>query len=386
MIVDHPALSPETAELFRSMPDTPESREIKADFLRAKNELHCCASLFHADANDFSNLSGYSSGSAGGSVFPAPPASLTNPAAPTSSSGNVKAGGPKQEVNLTPPHSRPEPTAALDDASRAALLGFERQLEEMQRKRKAEFEEEERQWELKRQASRQAWEKKCMEEDAERERRVRAQDEALQRRFADEEAAHAARLAEMEAKQRKTLQEERDAHEAHLVQLIEQQSSVLAAADAAKARLGSMRAEGKAEPCTVVALAAPRGPAKEDLKAKLREKTTLCRQASQECFDNSAQLETPPSYTKAPSSDPGTAPSSATSPASTTATASPASVVATVPSQPAHAAGPAQGVNLAFNSSTHPQAWGALYRISRSADCPEEIKKAWDAGAPAWFS
>ena len=52
---EYGGLSPETANLFRSMPDTPDSRALKQDFLAARNQLHRSfrAALIRPDASWF---------------------------------------------------------------------------------------------------------------------------------------------------------------------------------------------------------------------------------------------------------------------------------------------------------------------------------------------
>ena len=244
------------------------------------------------------------------------------------------------------------------------MFEFERSIQALRQKRKAEFDEEEQAWFQKRQAARLAWEKQCKDEIDERLARWRREDqerayaeEAQRQKMAEAERRHQASLQEMVEKQRRTLQQERDDHEARLAELIEQ-------ASAAQAQLDARAVAPPLTACTALALPTSACD-KDDLKAKLKEKTSLCRQLS------THSLETPPASAKAPSPASSTRPSPSVTPPPQ------------LPNPDAAAMLPADapvGINMAFNSSTHPAAWGAIYRMTRQKDCAEDIKKAWDAG------
>ncbi|CAE7239553.1 unnamed protein product, partial [Symbiodinium sp. CCMP2456] len=180
-------------------------------------------------------------------------------------------------------------------------------------------------------------------------------------------------LMQRQAEQEVALQEERDQHEHNLCLLIEQASS--AQAEAVRA---TQPAPQPANPKPD----AHRADA-HDVKAKLRAKMEAPTPAPR-----TAQLAL-----QAP--DPSHA--AAAPPATQTLGAAPAAHLAlAVPgAQQAPPAAPTQlavqtaslpqslpqGIGAGpFNSSTHPNAWGALYRITRAPDCMPEIRQAWDAG------
>ncbi|CAE7216447.1 unnamed protein product [Symbiodinium sp. CCMP2592] len=190
---------------------------------------------------------------------------------------------------------------------------------------------------------------------------------ALQAEQERQEQLMMQRQAEHEA----TLQEEREQHEHNLCLLIEQASSAQAEA------VRSMQTAPKpAKADTAPKPDANRADA-HDAKAKLRAKMEAHTPGPQ-----SAQpaLQAPnPSQAIAVATTPQAAPAAQLALAVPVAKQLPPPAQTQLAVQPA---GPPQGIGSGpFNSSTHPNAWGALYRITRAPDCLAEIKQAWDAGA-----
>ena len=355
---------------------------------------------------------GYSSGSAGGALVPAPPASLLQapppppeepvpPRQPTqaipplqpvqaiASAQPVQAIPPAQPVQAIPP-AQPvqaiplaQPVQAIPPAQPAQAIFpdqpsasivpkvqlsspsksedaqlkesmelFEVRLAQAKRKRLAELEEEEEEWLAKRRASRAMWEERCARDDLARERRHELEYQAHVQKMNSDLQAH--KLA---------LQAERDEHEARLATLLEQVSSMNAQVEAGRPAMPSSQHQVSQDVM--------------DLKARLKQKTDLCR---------SSITTTPPASSQAPSpasTQEVTPPPTSLAPNPSHLQLAQPPMVAQPPvvSQPPAVSQPPVVAVATFNSSTHPQAWGALYRITRNSDCADDIKKAWNAGA-----
>ena len=238
------------------------------------------------------------------------------------------------------------------DAMSAAREQLDRDLTELRRKRMQELANEEQELEAKRRKRQQDFEEACAREEQE-----------FRRRRALEAEQHARRLEEMEAEQRAALKQEREQHEETLALLIEQQSSIQASLEARQAQQAERDQVARAAQTAQPAHPGATSLGLDDMKAKLREKTILCKQLSNQ------NLTTPPASAKAPSPASAPRPDAPDLPAGSNSQG------------PATMEAPARITTcVSFNSSTHPAAWGALYRMTKQPDCLEEIKKSWDAG------
>ncbi|CAE7273285.1 unnamed protein product [Symbiodinium sp. CCMP2592] len=317
-------LSPETAELWKTLGDTPDSKALKEEYLRTKGQLH----------------RGFSSGSCGGST--------------TSETTQVLPGANMQYAKAVEEESRKRPPQ--DDALDVGLskrmkqeqAALEKYMNEQMSKLRGQMQQELVQHQ-------QALDEARKQHEAALQAEQERQEQLMMQRQAEHEA---------------TLQEEREQHEHNLCLLIEQASSAQAEA------VRSMQTAPKpAKADTAPKPDANRADA-HDAKAKLRAKMEAHTPGPQ-----SAQpaLQAPnPSQAIAVATTPQAAPAAQLALAVPVAKQLPPPAQTQLAVQPA---GPPQGIGSGpFNSSTHPNAWGALYRITRAPDCLAEIKQAWDAG------
>ncbi|CAE7811537.1 unnamed protein product [Symbiodinium sp. CCMP2592] len=328
-------LSPETAELWKTLGDTPDSKALKEEYLRTKGQLH---RGFTADPINL--CSGFSSGSCGGST--------------TSETTQVLPGANMQYAKAVEEESRKRPPQ--DDALDVGLskrmkqeqAALEKYMNEQMSKLRGQMQQELVQHQ-------QALDEARKQHEAALQAEQERQEQLMMQRQAEHEA---------------TLQEEREQHEHNLCLLIEQASSAQAEA------VRSMQTAPKpAKADTAPKPDANRADA-HDAKAKLRAKMEAHTPGPQ-----SAQpaLQAPnPSQAIAVATTPQAAPAAQLALAVPVAKQLPPPAQTQLAVQPA---GPPQGIGSGpFNSSTHPNAWGALYRITRAPDCLAEIKQAWDAG------
>ena len=184
-----------------------------------------------------------------------------------------------------------------------------------------------------------------------------------------------------------SMQEEKDHHEHNLCLLIEQASAAKAEAE----RVSKPAPTPKDAPC------APPKPDAHDVKAKLRakmESQTPGPQTGQLALPKPSVappapvvLDTPTQQAPPPTTRPPCtqhAVQTNSPPAQTQlavqTSSPPAQTQLALQTNPA-AQTALQGIGSGpFNSSTHPAAWGALYRITKAPDCMPEIRQAWDAG------
>ena len=254
-----------------------------------------------------------------------------------------------KEPPATPSAATKQLHNLMEQQMASMMEEMERSLAEAKRKRMEEFERETQELEAKRHATQQAWEMRCLHEDEQRRKMQEA-----------EMDQHRARLEKETEAQRKRLQRERDTHEEKLALLLEQIS-------AASSQLEASQQVSRQPPAAT----------KEDLKAKLKEKTDLARQS----------MHVPKQAPRPTGSPPSAASLSTTGPAPSEAPSQPQLLTPTslAPNTPQSDIEVAPGtmVRVAqtkYNSSTHPKAWGILNRMAKSADCDKHIVDAWNAG------
>lgn len=289
-------------------------------------------------------LSGYSSGSAGGSVLggstnepvePVEPAPVTPRRAIQPSS--PPRGSPQACAKASPPTSMPVPdplpshAAELEAQLRSRMEAHARSLEKaltddfLERKRKAEDELEE-------------------EIRIKREKRMRDLEEEIKEELDMKEA----RLAGL------------DAQLVEKMQLVADEQSIL---DDLKEKSANMQRRLDEEARKAGTVDATPDVSKSALKDRLREKLDLTNKKKDANQAGLVATPTPPQGGGTPS---------------------PSSALPTPPSTgPKDVLVPVAPVtDMRFSSSTHPAAWQFLYRLTRKSDqCDKAIYDAWHAGA-----
>ncbi|CAE7383385.1 unnamed protein product [Symbiodinium sp. CCMP2592] len=337
-------LSPETAELWKNLGDTPDSKALKEEYLRAH---------------------GFSSGSCGGST--------------TSETTQILPGANMQATAVAAVAAGESRKRLMDDADDAGLN--KRMKDECAALEKFRDEQMSRLREQMQQELLQH-EQALAEARKQHEMALQAEQEKYEHQMMIQQAEHQA-----------AMQDEKDQHEHNLCLLIEQASAAKAEADRAQNPVPKQAAAPPAQPKPDV------GDAKAKLRAKLEAQTPgpgpmpdqqvpprtqnqLTLQQNPSPAQNQLAVQTAmPSAQNPPPAHNQLTVQTAPPPAQNqlalqTATPAAQNQLAVQTATP-----PPQGIgNGPFNSSTHPAAWGALYRITRAPDCLQEIRQAWDGG------
>ncbi|CAE7446074.1 unnamed protein product [Symbiodinium necroappetens] len=339
-------LSPEPAELWKSLGDTPDSKALKEEYLRTQGALK------RGSVADPDLCSSFSSGSCGGST--------------TTETTQILPGG---RVDHAVDASKKRPIEDDEHAGHSKRMkeeraSLEKYIEEQMSKLRAQMQQELIQHQ-----------QALADARTQHEMALQAEQEKQEQQLMVQRAEHEA-----------SMQEEKDHHEHNLCLLIEQASAAKAEAE---------RVPNPA-PTPKDALCAPPKPDAHDVKAKLRakmESQTPGPQTGQHALPKpSVAAPAPvavatPTQQAPPPTTPHTqqavqtnSPPGQTQLAVQTSSPPTQTQLAVQTINPA-AQPPLQGIGSGpFNSSTHPAAWGALYRISKAPDCMPEIRQAWDAG------
>ena len=287
-------------------------------------------------------LSGYSSGSAGGSVLgestnamamPAPvtPRNTMPPSSPPRGSPQACAKAAPPAPMAPPPDPLQSQAADLEAQLKSRMEAHAKSLEKaltddfLEKKRKAEEDLDE-------------------EIRIKRDRRMRELEEDLK----EEHDMREARLAGL------------DAQLIEKMQLVADEQTLL---DDLKEKAANMQRRLDEEAMKATPVAAPPDASKSNLKDRLREKLELTQKKNTANQAISVATPTPPQVKGTPSPSPALPTPPSTSPND-----------AVVPMMPV--------TDMRFTSSTHPAAWQFLYRLTRKPDqCDTAIYEAWHAGA-----
>ena len=297
-------------------------------------EGHSCHIFKHGDCFlsydrlTWGHLWGYSSGSAGGSVTPR---SLPGGGTPALEPTETETQPCEPPPRVSPDDTRPEPAQAVPAVADAAMDAMEKKLVEQMHARMDELEQ------------------KMMKDLHERKRKA---EENL-----DDEMGRKKQFLQQEID---TLMEQRSEEESRLALVAEQLQDKMLCVSEEQTVLDDLKAKSQIMQQKLDEAAASTPEVKEggdDPKVKQKEALRL------KLMNAQAMQSQVPSTPKVPP------PTPSGSPACSVQSTSPGGEVVPVSSQ-------------RFTSSTHPEAWQYLYRLTRSRDkCgDEEIYKAWHEG------